>query len=143
MNPMGNFTDDLFANATKGSVPIGATRYSMAEVSFLLNQTPKELLGGVVAGFIQQMESAGQYGPAKEMHANPQPFYGNPQCLAVFMAASIELDKRDARIAKLEGAVSALADVLRNVAREQGASGQSNETFIPAIDAAVAALGGP
>jgi len=79
---MGNFTDDLFSAAKKpGNVPIGSTRYSMAEVSFFLKQTPKELLGGVVAGFIQQMEKAGQYGQAKEMHANPQPFYGNPQCL--------------------------------------------------------------
>lgn len=138
---MGNFTDDLFAAAKQpGNVQVGSTRYSMAEVSFFLTQTPKELLGGVVAGFIQQMEKAGQYGPAKEMHANPQPFYGNPQCLAVFMACSIELDKRDERIEKLERAVTGLADVLRSVAREQGASGNSNETFIPAIDEAVATL---
>jgi len=110
---MGNFTDDLFSAAKKpGNVQIGSTRYSMAEVSFFLKQTPKELLGGVVAGFIQQMEKAGQYGQAKEMHANPQPFYGNPQCLAVFMAASIELDKRDKRIAKLEGLLGELADDL-------------------------------
>ena len=138
---MGNFTDALFAAAKQpGNVQVGSTRYSMAEVSFFLKQTPKELLGGVVAGFIQQMEKSGQYGPAKEMHANPQPFYGNPQCLAVFMAASIELDKRDARIAKLEGALTGLADVLRSVAREQGSNGASNETFIPAIDEAVSAL---
>ena len=129
---MGNFTDDLFAGATKGTVPIGATRYSMAEVSFLLNQTPKELLSGVVAGFIQQMEKAGQYGPAKEMHANPQPFYGNPQCLAVFMACSIELDKRDERIAKLERAVTDLAEVVRDI---------DPVTLGGAVDGALASLG--
>jgi len=113
---MGDFTNDLFAAAKKpGNVQVGATRYSMAEVSFFLKQTPKELLGGVVAGFIQQMEKAGQYGPAKEMHANPQPFYGNPQCLAVFMAASIELDKRDERIEKLENALTDLAEVVREI----------------------------
>lgn len=111
---MGNFTDDLVAAGKKGggAVEIGATRYSMAEVSFFLKQTPKELLGTVVAGMIQQMEKAGQYGAAKQMHENPQPFYGNPQCLAVFMAASIELDKRDKRIAKLEGLLGELADDL-------------------------------
>jgi hypothetical protein len=43
------------------------------------------------------------------MLKNPQPFYGNPHALAVFMAASVELEKRDQRIEALETAVAGLA----------------------------------
>jgi hypothetical protein len=84
----------------------------MAEVSFYLDRTPKEILGQVVQGIVTQLQQAGQYEQANAMIKNPQPFYGNPGALAVFMACSLELEKRDKRIAKLEQALGEIAERL-------------------------------
>jgi len=139
---MGDFTDKIMGKngSTGKAIPIGSKHYEMAGISFYLNQSPKDMLGQLVQAMVQQLAQQGDHGAANQMLKNPQPFYGSPHALAVFMAASVELEKRDERIAKLEGALTALADVLRSVAREQGSQGHSNETFIPAIDAAVADL---
>lgn len=141
---MGDFTDYLTKGGKNGAagkaIPIGSTHYEMAGVSFYLQSTPKEILSQLVQAMIQQLAQQGQHEAANQMLQNPQPFYGSPQAMAVFMAASVELEKRDERIEKLETAVAGLADVLRSVAREQGGHGHSNETFIPAIDAAMAGL---
>ncbi len=119
---------------------IGTRRYAMAGLSFAINRTPKDVIQEWLFAAIKQLQESGQFDLANKLSQNPQPFFQQPHAMAVFMAASVELDKANARIDKLEGALTGLADVLRSVAREQGASGHSNETFIPAIDKAVAAL---
>jgi len=109
---MGDFTKHLLGGNGAKAVPIGSTHYEMAEVSFYLDRTPKEILGQVVQGIVTQLQQAGQYEQANAMIKNPQPFYGNPGALAVFMACSLELEKRDKRIAKLEQALGEIAERL-------------------------------
>jgi hypothetical protein len=105
----GDFTDKLMGgNGQKSVVPIGSKHYEMAGIGFYMNQEPKEILGAVVRSIVQQLQQAGEYGAAKQMLDNPQPFYGQPAALAVFMATVQELEQRDARIAELEKKVEQL-----------------------------------
>ncbi len=107
----GDFSEYVKKAAAKGNgqtkaIPIGSTRYSMAEISFYLSQGPKDVLSAVCQGLVQALQQQGDYAGAQSMIKNPQPFYGNPQAMAVFMAASMEIEKANARIEKLEEIVA-------------------------------------
>lgn len=129
---MGEFTDKLMqGNGAKGKgVPVvGSVHYEMAGVGFYMNQTPKQVLTGVVQTVVNQLQRSGDFEQARKMAENPQPFYGQPAALAVFMACFEELEKRDKRIDKLTDAISGLADVL-----------SCDESLKPQVDAVLAGL---
>jgi len=87
---------------------IGSRHYHMDGLSFYINRTPKDVIQEWLLAAIKQLQESGNFGLAKELTANPQPFYGQPHAMAVFMAASAELDKSNARIDALEQALAVI-----------------------------------
>lgn len=118
---------------------IGSRHYQMAGLSFFINRTPKDVIQEWLLGAIQQLQQSGNFKVAKELTQNPQPFYGQPHAMAVFMAASAELEKSNARIAKLEAALLGIATAIRE---SEGADPDSwfTETLCPAVEEAAKAV---
>jgi len=111
---MGDFSEYVKKSAAKGNgqpkaIQIGSTHYNLAEISFYMNQTPKEILTAVCQNIVQVLQQQGDYAGAQAMIKNPQPFAGSPQAMAVFMAASLEIEKANDRIETLTSIVRELA----------------------------------
>jgi hypothetical protein len=112
---VGDFTKNLLKGGndrTARSVPVGSHHYDMGGISFYLDQTPKEVLGGLLRKVIQQMQDSGQFEQARKMIENPQPFTGQPVAMAVFMAACLELEQKQEQIDALRDALARLGDIV-------------------------------
>ena len=87
---------------------IGTHRYEMAGLSFFLNRTPLDVIREWLTQAIKALQDSGNFQVANELTKNPQPFYGQPHAMAVFMAASVELAQANRRIAALEEALAVI-----------------------------------
>ncbi len=87
----------------------------------------------------QQLQQTGQFAEAQQMAKNPQPFFGNPHAMAVFMAAAVEVKKSNARIEKLE---KALAGIVGAITESEGMDPDSwfEDCLRPACSEALAAV---
>ncbi len=136
---MGEFTDNLTNAKGKAIPPIGSTHYQLGDVSFYVNRGPKDLLQEAMNAVQQQLQQTGQFAEAQQMAKNPQPFFGNPHAMAVFMAAAVEVKKSNARIEKLE---KALAGIVGAITESEGMDPDSwfEDCLRPACSEALAAV---
>jgi hypothetical protein len=84
----------------------------MAGLSFTINRAPKDVIQEWLIAAIRSLQESGQFELARKLSDNPQPFFQQPHAMAVFMAASAELEKANDRIAKLERALAEIAERL-------------------------------
>lgn len=109
----GDFMDKLVKQTKNKSIPNPAAReYSMADITFRAASTPAQVLSVVMNQHIQALESGGNFEMARKLREQPQPWMNAPEAMAVFMAASDELKKRDVLIDDLIARIERLEEKL-------------------------------
>jgi len=123
-------------NPHNNAIPIGSHRYEMAGLSFFINRTPKDVIQEWLMQAIKALQDQGQFDLANKLTRSPQPFFNQPHAMAVFMAASIELEIANSRIDALEKALTTIGTAFADV---DGTEPDSwfTEILCPAVQQAV------
>lgn len=119
---------------------IGSHRYEMAGLSFFINRTPKDVIQEWLMQAIKALQDQGQFDLANKLTRSPQPFFNQPHAMAVFMAASMELEIANGRIAALEKAVAGIAGAILECDSGVSADHALQEVIRPAAKEAVQLL---
>lgn len=111
---MGDFTDYVKkAAAQGGSIPsVGVNHYAMGGIAFSYAMTAFQFMSSIANQVLAGLEQQGQFEAARKFRENPQPFMGAPHAMAVFMAASEEIQRLQTRVSRLEQVLKDVADDL-------------------------------
>lgn len=93
-----------------GGLPLGCKRYKMGTLAFVTDAEPEQLLSEALGRLVKGLVQAGEFGAARSLQDNPDPFAGEPCAKALFMLTATAVSELREENVELRRRLEALED---------------------------------